>query len=252
MLQLDGLLRGEQSVSLLIMNIRTNLSAKLLQLKQGLNMWFIPLLGVLVFSILILLMVLVVNYPDSAEHLAEISGTLAPWISIVLLSLVFHKGVKQIIASLAGVLDRRMSIGPTGVQFAGQRQNPQLTDEQVQQLQNDIQSLTEEKVRETAWAWYFFVRCILDTIYGTQVKLLISLQDGGPKSSDELFPFYREFQQRAPTDAAYQFQGYVGYLVSNTLILHDTSTDKYALTESGNYFLNHLSQIGISWSTFRG
>ena len=234
------------------MNIWANLYAKLLQLKRGLSMWSIPLLGVLVFSVLILLMALVVNYPDSAEHLAEISGTLVPWISIVLLSLVFRKGVEQIITSLAGVLDRRISAGPTGVQFAGQQQDPQLTDEQVQQLHNDIQSLTEQKAGETASAWYFFVRYISATIYGTQVKFLISLRDDGPKSTEDLLSSYVMFRERAPNEAGYPLHAYISYLVSNTLIQHDPSTNKYTITESGKYFLDYFSQYVGLWNSRRG
>lgn len=84
-----------------------------------------------------------------------------------------------------------------------------LTKEQVQQLANYIQSVTTVKEGESAWAWHFFIKYVAATIYGSQVKLLISLRDEGAKGSEELLAFYELFLQREPEATYYKFPQYI-------------------------------------------
>jgi len=222
-------------------------------------MWYVTLLG-FVFGVLVLAslaapLYLIVEFPDSAKYFTEIAKTLIPWVSVIVLLLVFHEGVKQVFGSLAGALWRLRKIGAPGFtsEFEEQQRNVYpLTKEQIQQLADYIQSVKTAKEGETAWAWHFFVKYVAATIYGSQVKLLRSLRDESPKGPEELLSFYKLFLQREPEATHYKFEQYVQYLVSNVLIQFDASNSKYVITANGKRFLKALEDAGVSWSTLRG
>ena len=195
---------------------------------------------------------LVIQFPESAEHLTQIAQTLIPWLAIVFLLATFNEGIKQVFAGLAGALSRIKKFGVSGVtsEFEDQQRDVSpLTKEQIQQLEQYIASLTQAKEGETKWAWHYFVKYIAATIYGSQVKLVQSLRDEGPKGSENLLSFYQLFLQRAQRSSNYNFAAYIEYLTSNALIQLDSSKSKYVITELGEHFLKVIEEHGINWNT---
>ena len=213
------------------------------------------LFAVLVLAALVAPLYLVVRFPDSAEHFTEIARTLIPWVSVVVLLLFFNEGVKQVFAGVAGALSRIKKFGAAGItsEFEEQQRDVSpLTKDQVQKLADYIQSVKTEKEGESAWAWHFFMKYVAVTIYGSQVKLLLSLRDEGPKGPEELLPFYNLFLQRDPKASDYKFAPYIQYLVSNVLIKFDAATSQYVITENGQRFVKLLEEPGVHWSALRG
>lgn len=223
-------------------------------------MWYVTtFLGFLVFVLVMALLAaplyLVIRFPEAGANLTAISRTLIPWLSIVLLLLVFNEGVKQVFGGIAGALHRLRKLGAGGVtsEFEEQQRDVlPLTAEQVQQLAEHIDSLATAKEGESAWAWHFFIKYVSATIYGSQVKLLKALRDEGPQDPVAVLPFYELFLQREPESSQYRFESYVQYLVSNVLIRFDSETSQYEITEHGKRFLAVLDEHQVNWATLRG
>lgn len=222
-------------------------------------MWYVTLLGfgfaIFALALLGAPLYLVVRFPENADHFVRIAETLIPWVAIVILLLVFNESIKQVFSGIAGALSRirRVSAAGTTTEFEEQQRDVYpLTREQVQQLAQYVESLTKAKEGETAWTWYFFIKYVTATIYGSQVKALYALRDEGPKGPEELLSFYQLFLEREPAGATYKFASYVDYLVSNVLIQFDPTTQKYHLTDNGQHLLRVLDQYGITWNTLRG
>ncbi|MDA2925585.1 hypothetical protein MYX65_13220, partial [Acidobacteria bacterium AH-259-L09] len=221
--------------------------------------WFLSLLGFLivtfVFALLAAPLYLVVEYPKEAEAFARISETLIPWLCIVLLLFIFNEGVKQVFSSISHAINRirRLSAAGTTTEFEEQQRDViPLTTEQAKQLTTYIESLTKVKKGETAWAWHFFIKYVAASIYGSQVKLLEALNDEGPKSTDELLPFYELFLSREPTASNYKLHLYLDYMTSNVLMQADPNSNKYRITPNGKAFLSVLRERGVTWRAFRG
>ncbi len=221
--------------------------------------WFRNLLGFLiltfVFALLAAPLYLAVRYPQQAEAFARISETLTPWLCIVLLLFIFNDGVKQVFSSISNAINRirRFSAAGSTTEFEEQQRDViPLTTEQAKQLTTYIESLAKKKEGETAWAWHFFIKYVTASIYGSQVKLLEALNDEGPKSTDELLPFYELCLSREPTLSNYKLNSYLEYMTSNVLMQLNPQLNKYEITANGKEFLSVLQERGVTWRAFRG
>ena len=220
-------------------------------------MRLLDFLGFLVFVLLIALLgaplMLAVLYPDSGAHIATISTTLIPWLSIVILFLVFNEGVKQFFSSIAYAVTRikRLSAGSAVTEFeVGQRSGVTLTNEQIAEVRNTINRLQKEKSLGSETAWLYYLKYVAATVFRSQIELLRELDRRGPLGADELIRFYQLFLTRTPAGTKYEFTSYMQYLTSNLLIQLLPNTGKYEITATGKHFLLKLDEYGIKLDTF--
>ena len=221
--------------------------------------YFAPVLSFLALGLVLSLLgaplFLVIAFPASAAHFTAIAKTLIPWLSVVLLLLVFHEGVREVFRALAGALNRLKKLGGGGVtsEFEGQQFDvAPLTSDQLTKLAEYVQSLTDAKEGETLWAWHFFIKYVVATIYGSQVQLLLSLHNEGTQKPGKLRRYYEFFLEREPDSSQYKFESYVQYLISNLLIRLDVESHQYEITAQGEKFLEVLDEYGSAWNMFRG
>lgn len=222
-------------------------------------MKLINMLGILVFVVILALITsplwLVIRYPEGASHFTEISEIMIPWLCFTLLMLVFNESVKEISASISGAIGRLRKVSAAGAttEFDDHQKDVlSLTKDQTDKIAEYIQSISQQKDTESAWAWHFFIKYVAVTIYGSQIKLLQALKADGAKKVQELLPFYNLLLSREPNATSNAFAEYVGYLTTNVLIQYDESSDTYGITNNGERFLEHLATYGLGWETFRG
>jgi len=215
-------------------------------------------LGFLVVLAVVLILAsplaLVIKFPASAKHISTVASIMIPWLCIVLLVFVFNNGIKNLFTSIAGAIDRIKRVSGSGAEFEDRQQDeaPPLTQEQVDELSQYVQSLESEKTTQTNWAWHFFLRFVRATVYGTQVKLLQDLELSGAMPPDELVQYYNMFLSRQPTSTGYKFKQYLEYLTSNLLVAYDAAQAAYHITDEGKHFLNAMKEGGLSWEDIPG
>lgn len=219
----------------------------------------LTILGFIFFTAIVLCLmtplILVIKFPASASDISSVASTLIPWVSIILLLLVFNEGIKQVFSSISLAIDRikKVSAGGATTEFVEQQRNVySLTAEQLKQLADWSRNLEKAKQEETTWAWYYYVRFVFSTIYRSQVELLQKLNSDGPLSSGDLRVFYEAFLVRMPTAASYKFESYVQYLTSNFLVNLNDQVGKLEITEHGRLFLAKLQEAKVSLTSLPG
>ena len=219
-------------------------------------MKFINFLGfhavIAVLAVLAAPLLLVIKYPNTAEHISSVSKIMIPWLCIILLVFVFNNGIKALFASVVSAIDRLKRVGGTGAEFEGRQQDTEpLTKEQIQELSTYVKSVENERTAQQEWAWHFFFKYVNATIYGTQIKMLLDLQHRG-KLSDELVTYYNMFLSRLPSATNYKFKSYREYLTSNILVVYDSVQELYQITNEGQQFLKAFNASGLTWDQVPG
>jgi len=219
----------------------------------------INILGFIIFLLIITLITsplyFVIKYPEVATSVAVISKTLIPWLTGLLVLLIFNDGVKTLFSVIARKIEglKGFSAAGTKTEFEDrQKEVISLTTEEYEQLSKEISNLQDSKKIETGHAWNYYVKYLASSIFGTQVKLLQELNAKGALTFDEIKPFYEEFLKIQKNKTTYEFHSYLNYLNSNFLVQYDKEKKTYLITKHGKFFMSKLEEYGVKWDIFPG
>ncbi len=84
-------------------------------------------------------------------------------------------------------------------------------------------------------------------IYGSQIKILLKLNNGIQTEAQQLLPYYQEAANEYPSIYQdYAFPDYMGYLTNESLVVLENNAT-YGITLKGRTFLSWLINIGYSF-----
>ncbi len=204
------------------------------------------LIGLFVLSIMVAPFYLLIRFRDAATEIVLLSKGVIPWLTIILLCLLFHDDLQIMLRAFSQLIPRLKS-GKVGL-FEGQFGDQQsevggltLNAEQVQQVRGYIQATEQEKATQQTWLRFYFHKCVGLQIFRSQVELLIALSQAPDGDAwESLRRFHQLAISRNPSLSGYPFEQYMQFLESNSLIT--VSNSRVQISDVGRGFLQFLQE----------
>jgi len=192
----------------------------------------IPLLvAISILGIMAAPFYLLIRFRDAANEIVLLSKSVVPWLTVILVCLLFRSDLQLIFRALSQLIPRLKSgkAGPFEGQF-GEQQSEMggltLSAEQVGQIRGYIQTTEQERATQQTSLRFYFHKCVGLQIFRSQIELLIALsqnQDGDTWES--LRRFHGLAVSRNTTLATYPYEQYLHFLESNLLVTISAGRD---------------------------
>lgn len=197
---------------------------------------------------------LLIRFGDAANEIVLLSKSAIPWLTIILLCLLFRNDLQFMLRAFSQLIPRLKSgkAGPFEGQFGDQQSEVgglNLSAEQVQQMKGYIQTAEREKATQQTWLRFYFYKCVGLQIFRSQVELLIALSQAPDGDAwESLRRFHQLAISRNPSLSGYPFEQYMQFLESNFLIT--VSNSRVQISDVGRDFLQFLQENRVSVEHF--
>lgn len=197
---------------------------------------------------------LLIRFRDAANEIVLLSKNVVPWLTVILVCLLFRGDLQLILRALSQLIPRLKSgkAGPFEGQFGEQQSEIgglTLSAEQVEQIRGYIQTTEQERATQQTSLRFYFHKCVGLQIFRSQVELLIALsQNPDGDTWESLRRFHRLAVSRNTALATYPYEQYLHFLESNLLIT--ISAGQVRLSDIGRDFLQFLQDNRVTVEHF--